>query len=134
MILQIALGVVFLWAGIGKFSSDFTAEGYLLNATAGPFKDMFMAMAGSALVDGLVMYGQVLIGAALVLGVFTRFAAYSGALMMVLFYLSVLPPEQGYITQHIIYALGLHLVATFSTQNKFAKMIGDKMPALKQVL
>ena len=50
-------------------------------------------MAGNGGVEGLVVWGQILIGIALIFGLFTRFAALAGATMMFLFYIAQFPPE-----------------------------------------
>ena len=96
-----------------KLLGDFTASGYLLNVASGPFSTFFSGLAGSAVVDFLVIWGEILIGLALVFGVFLRFACYMGALMMTFFYLTVLPPEHGYISEHIIYILVFAVLASY---------------------
>ena len=109
--LRVFLGILFLYSGVSKLVEGFSAEGYLINATSGPFKEIFASMAGSGLVDSLVVYGEIGIGISLLLGFFLRFGALSGALMMALFYLSILPGEYGPIDDHIIYILVFALLA-----------------------
>lgn len=101
-LLRVLLAGLFLYAGIDKILSDFSATGYLMNATKGPFATVFQGM-NSELVDYLVMYGEALIGLALLLGIFVRFSSVVGILMMSLFYLSILPQPTGPISNHIIY-------------------------------
>lgn len=100
---RVVFGLLFLEAGLRKLMGDFTASQYLLANTDGPFSGLFASMAGSNLVDFLVIFGEIGIGLALLFGVLVWFAAASGILMMILYYLPVFPPANGYITLHIIY-------------------------------
>src|SRR3989344_6969581 len=107
-LLRVALGWLFFYAGITKIlEPGWSAKGFLLSQSQGLFKSMFVAMAGSAVVDWLVMLGFTLIGAALILGVLTRFASFWGIVIMVLFYMPTFPPEHGFVDEHIIYAIVL---------------------------
>lgn len=117
--LRIILGALFLYAGLDKLLNDFSATGYLLYATSGPFKDIYENLTDSVVVDNLVIWGEILIGGSLLLGVFVRFASLMGAIMMGLFYLSVLPPEHGYITEHIIYIVAFYILGAFSAGKIF---------------
>ncbi len=109
--LRLSIGWIFLWAGADKLYSKMTTgqsatAGYLQFATFGPFTGFFQALAGNAVVEGLVVWGLLLIGIALMLGAFTRVAAVSGALMMVLFYVSAMPPAHNpFMDDHLIYAI-----------------------------
>lgn len=105
LVLRLALGFLFLYAGLTKMAEGFSAAGYLNNATNGPLADLFANLAGNRIVDLLVIWGETLIGAALLLGIFLRFASAMGMLQMTLFYLSNMPPEHGPINDQIIYAL-----------------------------
>lgn len=121
-LLRISLGWLFLWPFLDKlFGLDFTTPferswiagasptaGFLTNATKGPFVELFQSMAGNLVVDWLFMIGLLCIGAALILGIGVRIAGYSGALMLILMYLAVLPPEHNpLIDEHIVYAIVL---------------------------
>lgn len=117
---RFTLGWIFFWAFIDKlFGLGFaTADGkswldgasptvgFLKFGTKGPFASVFQAMAGNILVDWLFMMGLLLIGSALLLGVGVKIAGYSGALLMLLMWLSTLPPEQNpFVDDHIVYLL-----------------------------
>jgi len=114
--LRVVIAWVFLQAGLDKLlQGDWTAAGYLENAipAGNPF-GFWDALASMPLVDPLVMWGQVLIGIALLFGVAVRFAALMGALQMILFWMSHLsgglmagfPIEHGWVvSSHIVYAL-----------------------------
>lgn len=121
-LLRIVLGVIFLWSFLDKlFGLQFTTKpenawlfgvsptyGFLSAATKGPFSEIYKSLAGAALVDWLFMIGLLLIGLALILGIGIKIAGYSGALLMFLMYLVILPPEHNPIfDEHIIYALVL---------------------------
>jgi len=106
LLMRITFGWLFLWAGIDKLINDWTAKGWLLNVTSGPLKGWFEGMAGSAVVDQLVIWGLVLIGVALILGAATRLASLAGASMMFLFYLAQFPPEHNpFMNEYLVYIL-----------------------------
>jgi len=92
--LRMALGFVFLWAGYEKIVTElggrFATTGFLSHVS-GPFAFLFTGMAGNPAVEYLLVYGELLIGISLMLGIFTRVGAISGALMTALLYLSTLP-------------------------------------------
>mgnify|MGYP000433286904 CR=1 FL=1 len=121
--LRVVMGWVLLQGGLTKLvtyldgnpETNWTAAGYLGNAipAGNPF-GFWDAMASAPLVDPLVIWGQILIGLALLVGVAVRFAAFCGALQMILFWMSHLeggimagfPIEHGwFVSSHIVYAL-----------------------------
>ena len=105
-LLRITVGIIFLWAGLEKLlaPAPFDAGGFLKFATAGtlgwpfvagevaegtvfnPTQGLWLALAGNAgamsVINVLVPLGQIGIGISLILGLFTRFGAAMGALMM----------------------------------------------------
>ena len=122
---RIALGLVFLWAyfdkllGLGMgtpaerawLAGGSPTTGFL-NGVEGPFADLFNGLAGQPWADWLFMVGLLGIGAALVLGVTVRLAAWSGALLVVLMWAASLPLENNpVIDDHIVYALVLLVIA-----------------------
>ncbi len=126
VIIRILLGFIFLWAAVDKiFGLGFSTPpeeawiagvsptfGYLKFATYGPFSGMMQAMAGNPVVDVLLVGGQLLVGLALILGIGVKVAGYSGALMMLLIYLSRFPGEfNPLIDEHIIYIVLLIALA-----------------------
>jgi thiosulfate dehydrogenase [quinone] large subunit len=98
--LRVVVGWVFLYAGIEKIfgAEPFTAAGFLQFGTAGtapgaaegaivnPTQTFWVDLASNAsamgVIDILVPFGQVAIGAALILGLGTRLAGAMGFLMM----------------------------------------------------
>ncbi len=123
--LRVVMGWILLQGGLEKLSDpSWTAAGYLANAVpaGNPFAQVFQGMAGNALVDGLVVWGLTLTGAALILGLFVRWSAFWAALMMILFWASSLqggltqglPLEHGWVVDdHIVYALLLFGLGAF---------------------
>ena len=134
---RLALGWVFLWAFFDKLlalgfstgrdpvtdnvdrfgdaawiNGGSPTEGFLANAPTGPFADFYKDIAGAAWADWLFMLGLGGIGIALMLGVAMRIAAVSGALLLVMMWSAVLPPENNpVLDDHIVYALVLGVLA-----------------------
>lgn len=127
---RISLGWIFFWAFLDKlFGLGFATKpdkawldgvspttGFLGKAARGPLADIYHSLAGSPLVAWLFMLGLLLIGLCLIFGIGTTIAGTSGALLMLLMYLALLPPQQNpLIDEHIIYLLLLLGIATGQT-------------------
>ncbi len=125
-ITRLAMGWTFLWPfldktfGLGHETAKADAwvnggsptAGFLGHATKGPFADFYQGIAGDAWADWLFMIGLLGIGVALILGVATRLAAAAGALLLVLMWTAVLPPDNNpFLDDHLIYALLLAILA-----------------------
>jgi thiosulfate dehydrogenase [quinone] large subunit len=134
--LRITLGLIFLWAFFDKlFGLGFSTtpdkswlagvsptSGFLSFAAKGPLAPVFNAMAGCIFVDWLFMLGLLLIGVSLVLGICRKISGYSGAVMMLLMWLAVLPPEHHpFLDEHIIYLLVLIGLANIRTKFSLSK-------------
>jgi thiosulfate dehydrogenase [quinone] large subunit len=117
--LRIALGWIFLWAfidklfGLGFATPDKNAwinggnptKGFLANGATGPFTDFYHSIAGATWANWLFMLGLAGIGIALITGVGIRLAATAGALLLVMMWTVVLPPENNpFMDDHLIYA------------------------------
>lgn len=130
--LRIVMAWVFLQAGLSKWAEGgfgdplaWSSAGFLENAInpANPLSGMFAAFADLAwLFDPLVVFGQVLIGLALLFGIFVRFAAMMGAIQMVMFWTAAwngglmdgFPMENGYfIDSSFVYLLLLFGLGAF---------------------
>jgi thiosulfate dehydrogenase (quinone) large subunit len=127
VILRIAMGWVFLFAGIEKFfalgGKPFSAAGFLQFATAGSWPGVelaqgqyinpthpFWASLGTnagliGVINVLVVFGELAIGTALILGLFTRFAAAMGTLMLSFFFLASWDFANGIVNSDAIYAI-----------------------------
>ncbi len=127
--LRLALGWIFLWAFLDKlFGWGFaTADknawlnggsptgGFLGRAVTGPFTGFYHSFAGATWADWLFMIGLAAIGTALILGVGMRIAATAGALLLVLMWTAVLPPQNNPVMDdHLVYAGVLVLLALTS--------------------
>ncbi len=128
-IFRIGVGIIFLWAGLEKLlgPEPFSASGFLAHATGGslgwpfvtgtaaegtiynPTHDFWVSLSQNAglmsVVNFLVVAGEIGIGIALVLGLFTRFAGAMGTLMMLLFFVAAWDFTNGIVNQHLTYAL-----------------------------
>ena len=129
-IARIVFGSIFLWAFFDKLiglgystcrdpksmevirgcekawiSGGSPTEGFLKFGTHGPFALFYQSLSGNILIDMLFMIGLLFIGVALVLGIGMKITTYSGVLLMILMWSSLLPPENHPIVDdHIIYA------------------------------
>ena len=140
-VVRVAFGLTFLWAFFDKllalgFATGRTVdpatgaesvdrfgdaawinggsptEGFLAFGAKGPFADFYNSIAGAAWADWLFMLGLLGIGLGLILGVMMRLSAWSGAVLLVLMWSAVLPPENNpFMDDHIVYALVLLLLA-----------------------
>jgi thiosulfate dehydrogenase (quinone) large subunit len=98
-VLRVVVGWHFLYEGIAKLTlPSWSAAGYLKQAR-GPFAELFKSLASQpnllANADLVTMWGLTLVGAFLILGLFTRLASLGGIGFILLFYLCN-PPFVGY--------------------------------------
>ena len=108
LLLRLTMGFIFLWSGLDKLITDFTSAGFLVNATQGPlggwFQDLGRNQTALDVIDPLVIWGQILIGTTLMLGLFTRAGLFWAAVMMMMFYLAVFPPANNpFMDEHLVY-------------------------------
>lgn len=119
-LLRLTIGLIFLWAFFDKlFGLGFVTEpekawlagnaptyGFLKFATKGPFAPFYQSIAGNPIVDWLFMLGLLGIGIAFTFGIVMKLGGYSAAIMLILMYTAVLPPEHHpFLDEHIVYAL-----------------------------
>lgn len=121
--LRVVMGWTLLQGGLTKLvtyldgnpENNWTAAGYLANAIpeGNPFVGVWASMAGSPLIDALVMWGLTLTGIGLIVGAFVRWNAFWGAVMMLFFWaaslqgglLQGLPLAHGWVVDdHLVYA------------------------------
>lgn len=110
LLLRVSLGWLFLYAGITKvLDASWSAAGYLSGAqTFGPLFAWFAQPQNIGWVNLLNEWGLTLIGVALILGIFVRWASVAGILLMLLYWLPILAfpyaGEHSYIVdEHVIY-------------------------------
>jgi thiosulfate dehydrogenase [quinone] large subunit len=137
-LLRIAFGLTFLWAFFDKLlalgyhtgydqngnldrfgdaawiNGGSPTEGFLKFGADGPFKEFYNSIAGAAWADWLFMLGLLGIGLALTLGIGMRIAATAGAVLYLMMWTVVLPPENNpVIDDHILGALSMVVLAAF---------------------
>jgi thiosulfate dehydrogenase [quinone] large subunit len=98
-VLRVIVGWHFLYEGLAKLTApSWSAAGYMKQAR-GPFAEMFRSIAAQpnllANADTITMWGLTIVGACLILGLFTRIASLGGIAFVLLFYLCN-PPFVGY--------------------------------------
>ena len=94
-IIRVAIGWHFLYEGFSKlFIEGWTAQSYLANAT-GFLAGFYHWMAASEIligaVDFLNVYGLIVIGLVLFIGLFVRAASWAGILLLLLYYFAYPP-------------------------------------------
>jgi thiosulfate dehydrogenase (quinone) large subunit len=124
-VLRAATGIVFLTAGLEKFlgAEPFSAVGFLKFGTVGspylgtaadgviynPTHDFWVSLAGNAalmpFINWLVVAGEIAIGTALILGLFTRVAAVAGTLMMAVFFIASWNLSLGIVNEQLMYGI-----------------------------
>jgi thiosulfate dehydrogenase [quinone] large subunit len=141
--LRIVLGTGFLYAGLEKvlnFAGDekgWSAFGFLKFGTGGslpymsdpkaivnPTHDFWLSLTTNGTVmstiNFLVVFGEVAIGIALILGLATRFAGVAAVLMMGLFYVASWSFEFGPISEQFLYGT----VAAFLVYARAGEVFG----------
>ena len=130
IVCRVIIGWHFLYEGCVKLMNpDWSAKGFLLDSE-GIFKSWFFWMANTEAVlhtvNFLNQWGLVLIGLALMIGLFSRLASLLGVAMLALFYLShppligvdyVMPTEGSYlvVNKNLIEMASLVVIFLFPT-------------------
>jgi uncharacterized membrane protein YphA (DoxX/SURF4 family) len=98
-IVRILVGWHFLYEGLSKIIAGNWSSAPFLAGSKWIFGPVFNAMAASPAITGIIdflnIWGMILIGIALIVGVFIRFASASGALMLLLYFVAY-PPIPGF--------------------------------------
>jgi len=116
VLLRIAMGWLFFYSGLTKIlNPDWTAEGYLKGAKTLPALYSWFGQPGILpITDLLNEWGQLLLGASLIMGAFVTLGASLGILLMILYRLPLgllYPDAHSFIIDmHVIYALALLLI------------------------
>ena len=117
--LRLIMGWTFFYAGITKvINPNWSVRGFLLHGIApeNPFTGMWTVMANdwAWLLTPLNQVGLTLIGISLLLGIFVRFSAFWGAIMMLFYWLAAFPLANAFIIDdHLVYALLLFGLGAF---------------------
>jgi thiosulfate dehydrogenase (quinone) large subunit len=129
--LRFGIGWHLFYEGWGKLTAvQWTARGYLADAT-GPLAPWFRTLAEQPfwlqLIDRAVVWGLIVLGALLMVGLFTRTAALLASLQLMLIYLAAPPwPAHGfapltpmgselYVNKIVIEILALAVCVVFDT-------------------
>ncbi|MBI5466488.1 MAG: DoxX family membrane protein [Candidatus Kerfeldbacteria bacterium] len=125
-LLRISIGWLLFYAGLTKvLEPTWSAAGYLAGAKT--FTAFYTWLASPGLlpiINFLNAWGVMLLGLALILGLFVRLSSWLGVLLMLLYYLPILdfpyPDAHSLIVdQHVIYALALIVLASFRAGSAF---------------
>lgn len=133
--LRVVTGWYFLYEGISKLlSPGWTSYGYLMDSH-GLFAELFKSLGQNQflmpIVDAVNIYGLILIGLLMILGLFEKIGYLGAALLLIMYYLShpaslnvtyLLPPEGSYlwINKNIVMLFAVIVLMAFPT----AKRIG----------
>ncbi|HED04463.1 MAG TPA: DoxX family membrane protein [Candidatus Fraserbacteria bacterium] len=110
LLLRVAMGILMLTLGLrllteGGWKAWMQIGGFLPGVVRGPFAGPFVALWDSPVILYLVIWSAILVGIAMILGLFVRLAAIGGATMMLLFYIATIPPQFGWVNQQLIFLL-----------------------------
>ena len=130
VILRVVIGWHFLYEGIVKLlNPNWSSLGYLMDSK-GLFEGVFHSIAGNPallnVMDFINMWGLILIGAGLIVGLFTRIASIGGIVLLAFYYLShpaiigvnyAMPTEGSYlwVNKNLIELLTLWVIVLFPT-------------------
>lgn len=138
-LLRFGMGWVFFYAGISKILDPaWSAVGYLEHAqTFSNFFAWFATPTNIGWVNILNEWGLLLVGVALIIGVFVRLASFAGFILMLFYYFPVLNfPMAGdhsfIIDDHIIYMLVFIVLYAYRAGDFFGlqRYVGKKIGRL----
>ena len=149
---RLTIGWVFLFAGIEKLflagkafdASRFlqfgtlgketgAAAGAVINPTHAFWVDLASNPTAMTIVNFLVPFGQVAIGAALILGLATRFAGLMGALMMAFIGIASWDFANGLVNYHAVLLLSSLILAVIAAGEVYGlDAIVDESPVVKR--
>ena len=130
VILRMLIGWHLLYEGVVKlWNPGWSAGGYLMDSQ-GPFANLFYKMAANPsvlqVIDFMNIWGLILVGLGLLLGIFTRLACIGGILLLLLYFLShpaligvkyAMPTEGSYlfVNKNLIEMAALAVLLVFPT-------------------
>lgn len=121
VLIRVIVGYHFLFEGVDKlFSPSWSSSGFLLQANW-LFSDFFHYLSNNPslliIVDLLNIWGQILIGLSLILGLFSTSAALLGALMLLSYYIAIPPFINSYlfIDKNLLEIFSFLIIALFPT-------------------
>lgn len=121
--LRVIIGYHFLYEGFNKlFATSWSSGGFLIQSNW-IFSDIFIALANSptliTISDFLNIWGQIFIGLGLILGLYSRYAAFSGAILLLLYYVAIPPFVESYtfVDRNLLELMGILIIALFPTSH-----------------
>jgi thiosulfate dehydrogenase (quinone) large subunit len=130
VLLRVAIGWHFLYEGIAKlYQPGWSAYGYLMDSK-GIFSGLFHSMAANTqvlqVVDFLNVWGLILVGFSLMVGLFSRYAKIAAILLLLFYYLAHPPllhanylfPGEGtylWVNKNLIEMLAVCVLLVFPT-------------------
>jgi len=123
LVLRVIIGYHFLYEGFNKLFTDSWSSGGFLIQSNWIFSDLFIALANSpsliVVSDFLNIWGQIFIGLGLMLGLFSKYAAYAGAALLFLYYVAIPPFVDSYtfVDRNLLELFGLLIIALFQTSH-----------------
>lgn len=134
VVLRMLIGWHFLYEGVAKIANPYWSSAGYLSESKWWLSDVFVSLAANpgalGVVDFLNKWGLVLIGLALVVGLFTRFATVVGAILLFIYYVAAppfvgltyaMPTEGAYliVNKTLIEAVALLVLIAFPTGKLF---------------
>lgn len=129
VVLRFSIGWHLFYQGFGKIVAvDWSSYGYL-SASWGPFLWIAESPTLLALSDFVMVWGLIVTGILLMIGLFSRVAAIGGMLLLLLIYIAMPPLDYAgfvistaegselYVNKTLIEVLALMVVASFPTGN-----------------
>ena len=129
VLLRFCIGWHLFYQGFGKIvAGDWSSQGYL-SASWGPFRWIAESPTLLALSDFVMVWGLIVTGILLMIGLFTRAAAIGGILLLLLIYMALPPLDSAgfvisttegselYVNKTFIEILALIVVVSFPTGN-----------------
>ena len=119
--IRLVIGYHFLYEGMDKLFTPGWTSVVFLSQSNWMFADFFHALAESSImltiVDFMNIWGQILIGLGLILGLFSKGAAYAGALLLFFYYIAIPPFVDSYtfIDKNLFELFAFLIVAIFPT-------------------
>lgn len=121
VILRLVIGYHFLFEGMNKLlNPSWTSSGFLLQSNW-LFADIFHLLANNHLILSIVdftnIWGQILIGLGLILGICSTWAAYAGTLLIFFYYVAIPPFVDSYtfIDKNLFELFAFLILAIFPT-------------------
>lgn len=124
VLLRVLIGWHFLYEGVVKlFDREWSSYGYLMDSN-GLFSGVFYSLASNQkiiqIIDLMNIWGLILIGLGLILGLFARFSLISGIVLLLLYYLSH-PPLANY--DYLLPREGNYLIVDKNLVEIFAMIV-----------